>query len=124
MQEDRTLKANDVFYLTPEKGNIHCFVAEENTIFIDISFGDSLYCNYYKELPSSEGKPEVESQQPEISQSTNDTSLTLTEEHTLSDSELELINTKKTVTLVPILPPYDIRVRMIHYQGESLELSA
>ena len=119
MHADRTLKANEVFYLTPEKGNIHCFIAEENAILIDISFSESLYCNYYKEIPSTED----EQQQPEISQSTNDNSLALTEDH-VSDSESESSTAKKTVILVPILPPYDIRVRMIHYQGESLGLTA
>jgi hypothetical protein len=48
-------KANECFNLTPISGNIHCFLAKENSIFLDILtpyYSDERPCSFYSIIDS------------------------------------------------------------------------
>jgi len=118
---NKILRTNDVTYLTPEKGNIHNFSAKEDTIVFDVLFPsyNELFCNYYEEVPQN---MDFKNQCAEEKDCNNQTTTSCLNSADLNESQSHnvLFPTNKKVILAPVSPSYDLRIRMLMYQGEPI----
>jgi len=111
LHADKNLGLNDITFLTPDRGNIHSFTANDNTIFLDISIpihGDISFANYYQEICTI---PIHEHETADQNQSES------RQESHVSESSEKI--PPRRVLLKPIFP-LDMKVWSRRYEGEPI----
>lgn len=141
MAFDGTLKAGDISFLTPEKKNVHSFTAVEDTALLDIlvpNYDDTTrFCNFYSEILCDDNE-EIKingngtDKENRITEQVNSNNEIIMESHG-SLGKLGDISTKEEkhvpklkkpgekTTLMYMLPPFDMHVQLLPYEGEPIE---
>jgi len=108
---DKNLGPNEMTFLTPDRGNIHSFTANDNTIFLDISIpiNDEIsFSNYYQEIRTI---PPLQHESVDQNQSEAQ------QESHISESPENI--PPRRVLLKPIWP-VDMKIWMRRYEGEPV----
>jgi hypothetical protein len=137
---DGVLKAGDTSVLTPEKKNIHKFTALEDTAMLDIlvpNYDDTTrFCNFYSELFVDDEDDEEEvklNAETEINErelkEKIESVLNETKSHFENASEMlkedKALPQQKSpgekTTIMYMLPPFDMHVQLLPYEGEPID---
>ena len=116
-ESEDLVKQDDIVYLTPVKGNIHAFDAEEDTAVLDILIpnyeGYERFCNFYEEIVSNGPAMPMRSVK-------NNVKGVLKENGTdgQCDEDCEGQKKKKEVRLKYMMPPEDMNISILEYRGE------
>lgn len=141
MAFDGVLKAGDISFLTPEKKNVHSFTAVEDTALLDIllpNYDDTTrFCNFYSEIlcdddeeikingngTDKETRTTEQQANPnnEIIIESNGNLTKLTDTPIKEEKHVKLKKPGEKTTIMYMLPPFDMHVQLLPYEGEPIE---
>jgi len=127
---DRFLEAGEMVYLTPFKGNIHSFMALEDTAILDVLVPNyerlHRFCNYYEEVfknggqDNSSNKGLLDGFFGKFAKGNKsnelDKSPANAEIHDVLDRRV--VDHKLKTRLKYMLPPEDLEIKILPYRGE------
>eukprot|EP00331_Platyophrya_macrostoma_P022847 CAMPEP_0176438634 /NCGR_PEP_ID=MMETSP0127-20121128/19413_1 /TAXON_ID=938130 /ORGANISM="Platyophrya macrostoma, Strain WH" /LENGTH=181 /DNA_ID=CAMNT_0017822647 /DNA_START=323 /DNA_END=869 /DNA_ORIENTATION=+ len=132
LESDRIFTTGDIMHLAPYKGNIHSFYAMEDTALLDILLpnydNEERFCNFYYELDPDTDFYEAgidaeeyvqisdKKDDPEEYVQISDKKDEHEDEATIPDTSEE----KQSIKLVYALPPSDLDIILLEYEGEPL----
>ena len=120
-QSEDLVKQDDIVYLTPVKGNIHAFDAEEDTAVLDILVpnyeGYERFCNFYEEIASNGpampmAMRTAKSNVKEVLKENG------TNTYGHGDEDFGGQMKRKEVRLKYMMPPEDFNISILEYRGE------
>jgi len=133
--------ADEINFLTPEKGNIHKFTALEDTAILDILLPnyneDDHYCNYYIEETEFEERrngiwPNIENNKEEKSKTKNgkhfeeekspDEDKNESQSDNKSPKKVKLPGPGEMTTVIYSLPPLEQEIELLPYRGEKFDV--
>lgn len=123
---DGVLKKEDISYLNPEMKNVHSFKALEDTAILDILIpnydDENRFCNFYLEVNEENEEiklDEIINHKAKLSSSSNG----IKEESDIKEEEVTEKYKKpgEKTTVMFILPPFDMHVKLLEYKGEPYE---
>ena len=111
---DTTHKTGDLINLTPTRGNLHEFKALENTILFDVLTpyydNKTRFCNFYREV---EPKANIRKKVKKVSKTGE------AQEGKVSLPSEDKKSPGAVTTVVFLLTPPPIKIKLINYEGES-----
>mgnify|MGYP003878741083 FL=1 len=120
LESDRAFSTGDILELGPNKGNIHSFLALEDTALLDILLPNydnkERFCNFYYELGLEmdilSAKDEEEIVMQTDGKEENNQDAKLKESKDSDGSEM--------LQLIYALPPEDLDIIILEFKGEPL----
>jgi len=125
---DGILKAEDVTYLTPERKNIHSFTALEDTAILDVllpNYDDTnRFCNFYMEMTPDNEEICINGTGYYIGDKPSSTEMVPEELSNIQREKIEqnLKPPGEKTTIIFMLPPFDMHVQLMTYEGEHFEI--
>ena len=118
---DDIYSPGDILNLAPNKGNIHSFFALEDTAFLDVLLpnydNEERFCNFYYELDTESDNSDEEA----IEKDASTKILQKLQKVELSKAESSKgSEEKQMVKLVYALPPSDLDIILLEYDGDAL----
>jgi len=128
VHQDRALEKEEVVYLTPERGNVHCFTALEDSAILDILTPDydmnHRYCNFYTEVGSpldKNSKSMFDMFKP--GKKEENVSLEDRIDVQTGKSKKVPVNAGDKTVIKYIMPPMDMGIDILNYKGEPFKLA-